>query len=100
MGPSNPAATSRCSLTWEEYSHSLELGSPGCGPAAGTTSQVYVNVAPVWTGSTPADASSYLTPCAWMLNGNRALFLNTTLIVSPTSARITGPSTPRCSQAA
>ena len=42
----------------------------------------------------------YKTPCEWMLAGKRMRLLKTMWISSPTSARMVGPSNPRCSSAA
>jgi len=68
--------------------------SPG-----GTPSSCLAAAAVPSSYGAPSESLAYRTPCGCTLYGRVALFLNTTRIVSPTSARITGPSIPRCCHA-
>src|SRR5258708_36135182 len=85
----------------------MELGSPLLGPARSGTGHTYTWTPPVGTPAlsgpavlstydAPSESLRYVTPWGCMLTGKRVLFRNTTRSVSPTSARSSGPSRPKC----
>src|SRR3954453_7469830 len=113
IGPIRPEFVSLISSVCEWYIHMTDGPSCMAGPARCGTSHVYVTDVPGATASSalsapevpssygaPSELLAYRTPCGCMLYGRVALFLKTTLMVSPTSARIVGPRRPVCSQRA
>ena len=108
IGPIRPALVSATSSVCEWYIQSTEEPSIGPGPARSGTSQFRCTSSPAAPRRHPCRAPR-CRPCTarprvlgrrrragGSTSGSARCCLKTTRIVSPTSARITGPSMPRC----